>query len=392
MTSVQDRAEAVWIMPDKMGGVATIAANVLAHRAPREMSARVVLTRNMLEPAIRCTLPFHADRYAVFEYSLPLENLHAVLRRLDRAIGTAPGVVVCNDALELLLASARDLHRTVVHIVHGDFDYYYDLAVSHEPYVHAYVAYSRIVYETLCARLPKRLDSIFFLPYGVPLSRDVTDVQEGPLRLLFLGRLDEAKGVLELPEIDRSLRERRIDVTWTIVGDGPAREDLKSAWPNANAVTWIHSATPADALTICPRHDVFVLPSRGEGLPVAMIEAMGAGVVPVARYLPSLVEVVENGVTGYLPSDSAGIVSAIESLATNRDRLRSMAAAARRLVEEQYDINRRARDYEALLGRWRELYRPRPSAPPPSYGSRLDQPWIPNALVRLVRATVRARR
>jgi glycosyltransferase involved in cell wall biosynthesis len=375
-----------------MGGVATIAANVLAHRGPSELSYRTVLTHNEFEHATRCNVQMHADHHVVFNYSLPLENLHAVFRRLERAIGSAPGILVCNDALELLLASSHDLRRTVVQILHGDFDYYYDLAVSHEPYIHAYVAYSRIVYDTLLARLPQRADSIFYLPYGVPLSPNVTDAHDGPLRALFLGRLDEAKGVLDLPRIDGRLRERGVAVTWTVVGDGPARDELKRAWPRADSVTWIQTATPAEALKICQRHDVFVLPSRAEGLPVALVEAMSAGVVPIARHLPSLVELVENGVTGFLTPDSAGIADAIESLSHNRTRLRSMALAARRLVTEQFDVNRRAADYAALLGRWRELYRPRPSVPPPIYGSRLDQPWIPNALVRLVRSTVRARR
>ena len=54
-------------------------------------------------------------------------------------------------------------------ILHGDHDYYYDLAVEHDRVVHAYVAYSRRMYEQLLARLPHRAADIYYLPYGIPL-------------------------------------------------------------------------------------------------------------------------------------------------------------------------------------------------------------------------------
>ena len=66
------------------------------------------------------------------EYALPLENLHAVLNRLRRAIPRGEGVLVANDLLELALASAVDCNRAVVQNLHGDNDYYYDLAERHE--------------------------------------------------------------------------------------------------------------------------------------------------------------------------------------------------------------------------------------------------------------------
>ena len=63
----------------------------------------------------------------------------------------------------------HDVGRAVVLILHGDHDYYYDLAEKHDRVVHAYVAYSRRMYEQLLAHLPHRADSIFYIPYGIPL-------------------------------------------------------------------------------------------------------------------------------------------------------------------------------------------------------------------------------
>ena len=140
-------------------------------------------------------------------------------------------------------------------------------------------------------------------------------------------------------------------------------------------------------------HDVFVLPTRAEGLPVALLEAMGSGVVPVVSNIPSGVpEVVTVGVTGLLPEvgDVNGFADAIACLSADRALLERFSAAGRQLVTERFDIRNRVKDYHALYARDEELYRPLPPDAP-QYGSRLDHPWIPNPFVRVVRAALRGR-
>jgi glycosyltransferase involved in cell wall biosynthesis len=382
----------VSILPDKMGGMVSVLANLLEYRARDEFRYEVVLTHNRHDIATRSTVPLRADRVTVFDYDLPVENVHAVVRRLNRAIGPGRGVIVCNDALELLMVSALDTGRTVFQIVHGNYDYYYDLAAAHAPYVHAFIAISRTVHDKLRERLPHRRDSVFWLPYGAAMSRAARQPVAGPLRLLFVGRLDEAKGVLLLPEIDRQLKSRQVPVRWTIVGDGPAAASLQAQWLNRADRRWIPSATPADVVTVCEQHDIFVLPSRAEGLPVAMVEAMSAGVVPVATDLPSLRDLVDGRSTGLrVPRcEPVAFVEAIESLANDRARLDAMSVAARSAVRGRFDGATRAAAYQELFSRWRELYRPWPGTA--AHGSRLDKPWIPNTVVRFIRSAIRASR
>ena len=69
-----------------------------------------------------------------------------------------------------------------------------------------------------------------------------------------------------------------------------------------------------------------------------------------------------------------------------------MGARARKDVERRFDINDRAADYQALYARWSELYHPHGAGSHLTYGSRLDQPWLPNPLVRLVRTAIRSTR
>ena len=384
--------EVTYVLPDKVGGVLTIVANLLQFRRQDNLRYRVVLTSNRRDPDTKFAGALAVDTQATVEHALPIENLHAVARRVDAAIGGGPGVLVCNDALEIMCVALRDPGRTVVQILHGDYDYYYDLAERHEPLVHAFVAYSRRVYETLLARLPHRRDTIFWLPYGVAIPERVRRATPGALRLIYAGRLDEMKGVLDLPSIDEELRQRGVPVRWSVIGNGPAADALWSRWERSDRVRWTPVATPADVVAACEEHDVYVLPSRAEGLSVATVEAMSAGVVPVVTRLPSMAELIPDESTGLSVDvgDVAGFASAIERLHGDRARLEDMSAAARRLVVESFDIRERAPAYQALYARWRELHRPRPAVSPVMYGSRLDHPWIPNPFVRLVRSTLRA--
>ncbi len=388
------RPSVVHVIPDKMGGALTIVANLIAFRQPDAFDHRVVLTHNRLHRDTRSSLPLAADAASMLEYALPLENLSSVLRRLADAIGPGPGVLVCHDHLELLLAASQPLDRAVVHVLHGDYDYYYDLAIDHEPYVHAFVANNRTVFERLRAKLPHRATDVFLLPYGIPMTGDCRTPVGGSLRAIFVGRLDEAKGVFDLPVIDRILQSRGVRVRWTILGDGPARDALQSRFPLSGDVQYAVADTPVTARSIVAQHDVFVLPSRGEGLSVATVEAMSAGVVPVVSDLPSMAELVDNESTGFRApvGDVNAFASLVERLDHDRAQLDAMSAAASMLARAHYDIASRAAAYQLLFAQANNLRRRRPAVPSRTVGSRLDRPWIPNTLVRFVRTAIRQAR
>jgi len=385
----------VYVLPDKMGGMMNIIAHLLEYRQPDGFSHHAVLTHNHLDVDIRFAQPLTCDSQTTVEYTLPIENLHAVMRRVARAIPPGPGIVVASDALDLATLSVHDVGKAVVLILHGDHDYYYDLAVKHDRVVHAYVAYSRRMYEQLLAHLPHRADTIYYIPYGIPLPPRVRTAAPGPLRLIFAGRLEHRqKGVLELPAIDACLRERHVDVTWTIVGDGPDGATLRAAWPESSTVHYRGTLRNVETIAALADHDVFVLPTRTEGLPVALLEAMGAGVVPIVSNIDSGVpDVMTAGVNGLLPGvgDVAGFADAIAQLDADRPLLERMSTAGRKIVEDRFDVRVRTREYQALYARYQELYRPLAPDAVLQYGSRLDHPWIPNPLVRFVRSTLRAK-
>jgi glycosyltransferase involved in cell wall biosynthesis len=274
----------------------------------------------------------------------------------------------------------------VFSILHGDLDYYYDLAVRHDPDVDVFIAVSAVIHRRLLERLPHRRDAILYLPTGVRLG-PVRTAAEGPLRILFSGRVEhDQKGVLDLPRIATALRRLGVTATWTVQGDGPDLEALRRGWLDGDVR--FTGARPLDAaLAELPRHDIFLMPSTWEGLPASLLEAAAAGLVPVVSDLPGLADVVVDGVSGYRVAAGHvdGFAAAIARLATDRPLLERLGAAARARAAERWDIERNALAFHAQFARWREWRRPhRPDRRVP-YGSRLDQPWLPNAVVKAVR-------
>jgi len=392
---VNNQPSVVYLLPDTMGGTMNVIANLLEYRAADSFACHVVLTHNHLSRDIRARPALRCDSETTVEYTLPIENLHSVMRRVARAIPPGRGVVVASDLLDLATLSVHDVGRAVVLILHGDHEYYYDLAAKHDRVVHAYVAISRRIHEQLRARLPHRAEDIHYIPFGIPVPARSRASTSGPLRLIFAGRLeDRQKGVLDLPAIDERLWALGPDVRWTIVGDGPDGERLRAKWPESSTVHYCGALTNAQTVDMLASHDVFVLPTRHEGLPVAVLEAMGAGVVPVVSNIASGVpDVVTDGFTGVLPTpgDVNGFADAIARLARDRALLERMSAAARQTVRTKFEVRERTAAFQSLYARYAEMYRPLAEDAALQYGSRLDRPWIPNPLVRLIRTTFRAR-
>ncbi|MCU1385630.1 MAG: hypothetical protein JWL71_4327 [Acidobacteria bacterium] len=392
MTPPRDAPEVTYVLPDVLGGVASFAANLLEHRRADAFRYAAVLTANDKVSDTRTRDPFAADRVATVGYSLPPENLYSVLRRVTRAIRPGPGVLVANDWIELAAATVHDSGRTVVAVAHGDMDWYYQLARRHSDVVDLFIAISARIRDRLLQVIPERAASIVLQPFGVEIPAAPRAAAPGRLRVAYVGRLKDDKGIYDLPLIDRALIDLGVDVRWTIQGAGPHGDELRARWSHRSDVQWNGYQPKARVLEVFRSNDVLVMPSRAEGLPVSLLEAGAAGCVPVISNLPSgIPDVVTPGITGFRPEigDVAGFAAAVARLAGDRARLEAMSAAVRAHVARHFDATTCTAAYQAIYARYRELKRPRAAHIPLDYGSRLDQPWLPNAAVRFMRTAFR---
>jgi glycosyltransferase involved in cell wall biosynthesis len=143
-------------------------------------------------------------------------------------------------------------------------------------------------------------------------------------RAAYVGRLSADKGTLDLLQAARLLPE----VDFVLMGE--ITEGIRSAVQAAPAnVTATGNLPRAEVLSSLRDVDLFVFPSRREGFPNAVLEAMASGLPVVSTRVGAIPEVVEEGIGGYLvgPSDPNALASAIRRLA--RD-----AALSRRMGEQ----------------------------------------------------------
>ena len=98
--------------------------------------------------------------------------------------------------------------------------------------------------------------------------------------------------------------------------------------------------------------DAYVLPSRVEGIPLAIMEAAACGAVPIASAVGGVPDLVLPGFSGYLaaPDDPGALAAALLALAGTPDWLASeMAANARAIVRRRMTWTQTVRDYAALI-------------------------------------------
>ncbi len=168
----------------------------------------------------------------------------------------------------------------------------------------------------------------------------------------WVGRLSEEKDPLLFVDTVARLRELRPGgVQALMLGDGPQRLAVEAAIRRLGLEETIETLgvrdDTAEALAVS---DVFVLPSRVEGSPITLLEAMGMGRAVVAADVGSVSEAVEDGRSGRLVRErsAAAFAAAAAELLESPERRRSLGAAARATVVERFnaadsaDVYRRA--------------------------------------------------
>lgn len=171
------------------------------------------------------------------------------------------------------------------------------------------------------------------------LQQDLPPMADRRLKLLFMARLERTKGTVELVEAFRELRQRWPELQLTIAGDGPEFGPLRELIM-AEGIEGIHlpGHVSGNAKAACyVSHGIFVLPSYGEGMPNAMLEAMGYGMGVVVTAVGGIPEMFKDGRMGFLlpGPDPQQIVEAVERLLSDPERLAEMGSYNREYIRER---------------------------------------------------------
>lgn len=173
------------------------------------------------------------------------------------------------------------------------------------------------------------------------------------INLLFLGRISAPKGIHVLYDALAAAAAKGVRFRFVMAGAGPDADLYVARFRELLGEQFVFSGvvTGAAKERLLQECQVFVLPSFFEGLPMALLESMAFGVVPIATAVGSIPSVVVHGQNGILvqTNDSAAIVDALECLASDRQLLRTLSTNGREAMVRHCNP-------ESYVGRLRTVY------------------------------------
>jgi glycosyltransferase involved in cell wall biosynthesis len=240
-------------------------------------------------------------------------------------------------------------------------------------FIDGYIAVSRASRERLVHYLGLSPRKVVVVPNAVELRRFAAPAEprrravrvecgipaDAPV-IGVLARLSSQKGLTHLVSAAPAIVAAFPQAHLLLVGDGPLREDLVAQARSLGVDHRIHFVGyRANTVDFLRAMDLFVLPSLYEGMPLSILEAMGAALPVVATAVDGTPEAVVDGETGYLvpPADPTALAVAVNRLLGDRDLAARMGRNGRARAQEHFSetalLDRLGLVYRAALRRHR---------------------------------------
>lgn len=322
---------------------------------------------------MRCIPPITAERFSgspfaelegVDYVSFPEEDRprasqllidHLLHEGYDAAMVLPGSDIVGNNLVRYLPQSIRTLARVPM-ITRGAYAPTLAL-LSHLDMI---IGVSDRVHTDLVNRYGVPAEKVRIIYNGIDSSENTApDIERDrgqPFRLFYAGRLSDLdKGVMLLPGIlDRVLRAG-VRAELTVAGSGPDEAHLRSSFAKRELSGRVHMVgglTLAEVERLLNKTDCFLLPSRFEGCPNALLEAMAAGCACVAaRIRGSVDQIIVDGQSGILATvaDETAFADAVIKLARDPDARRKIGRGARARILDRFTMDHTADAYAQVL-------------------------------------------
>jgi glycosyltransferase involved in cell wall biosynthesis len=177
---------------------------------------------------------------------------------------------------------------------------------------------------------------------------------DGPLRLVYVGRIVDSKGIFETLTALKLLRSQGRRFTFQIAGAGRDEERLRQMVEEEGLSDCTQLLGPVFGPSknrLWLESDAFVFPTRhAEGLPYSLLESMAAACVAIISPVAAIPDVVQSEVQGFLvpPCDPQRLSEVVARLDDDRALLQRVAQAGRERVREGYTTQRLADDFAAI--------------------------------------------
>jgi glycosyltransferase involved in cell wall biosynthesis len=364
-------------------GISSILRNIIQYKPESEIGYKLILysfEENRLNPVN----DNWCEQVERIQFSKN-DNLFHTIKKLKKQINP-DSIIIANDISELRMAALLKLRNPLIYIIHGDFETYYKHCEFFQDYMDLIISYSKHIADKLKTKLkPENVDKIKLIYYPVP-EIEVFAKHNGIIKIVFAGSLTHRKGVDVLPLIIAELNNSNIKYQLTIIGSGEEEEGLKQQLNQNKNVIFAGQKSNDDVIELFIQSDILLFPTRSEGLPSVLIEAMKAGCVPVTSNIKSgIPDVVEDGINGFMldTNEPDQFAKKIIELANSPETLKTLRNKAIEKANKMFDPYKNAKAYfDAFLSVTHKHTIPIAKIPK---GPILNQSFLPNWFVKNIR-------
>jgi glycosyltransferase involved in cell wall biosynthesis len=237
-------------------------------------------------------------------------------------------------------------------------------AIQYQEHINRYISDNSAVARSLAGKLSDSAE-ISVIPNGIDSYNEFNlslfdrekerlnlGLKKTDISIFFVGRLSEEKNpdVFVNAAIEMSKLKDKQHVKFFIVGDGPMKQEVLDQIKSSAIENIEYLGYQSEVARFLSAADMFVLPSKIEGFPLSILEAMAMSVAVIASDVGAVAEVVKSGVDGYVikPGSVEEIVGIIKSLSSDDELLRSIKKKAANKVRDKYSNKILGSNYQNL--------------------------------------------
>ena len=197
-------------------------------------------------------------------------------------------------------------------------------------------------------------DKLIIIPNWININNYINEKHGigNPIKILFMGWIEENKGIWNLLEAVKELRDENFIVAFA--GNGKEFKKLEMMVKSEkleNKVKLLNWVYGTQKNTILNEADIFVLPSFREGLPNALLEAMASCTAIITSDVGAIPDVVQSGVNGYLikAGDTKSLVRCLKEYLNNKELIINHSVNALKTVREKNSLEAVIPQFQRIL-------------------------------------------
>ncbi|MCL2146434.1 MAG: glycosyltransferase family 4 protein [Synergistaceae bacterium] len=331
-----------------LGGVETLSLSIYRELKTKGFEVKL-LDMNTSERSLR----YMAKENDIVSIDKPTTFIDYLITLCKAIIMMNPGHLVINEPTRLIMAAyiLRAIFPGFVNtlsVLHGDTRLIYKLNCVCNKGIDKFLCVSSKIRNQLIELIPHRTNDVYYFPSPIIIkeSAKMNSLENEAVRIAFAGRITvERKRCDLLLKLIDILEEKDIDYELNIAGSGSyftAIENYKTVNKLENKIKLFGFIRPEEMGDFYSMSDIYLNTSDSEGTCIAMLEAMGYGLVPVVTDVSGVRDFICDKKNGFIApvGDMNKIADIIEGIYYHRDIIEVWGKYNKDMIKQKTDIKK----------------------------------------------------